>query len=314
MITISSSAIPCFDDIAGLYAAAHLGRTPVSADFDLLTLDAAAPRACGTAPGPHRRGFFQLTYREHAQNEDDDVMTAAAPEQVLPRADYLRPGFAGQRVHTLLFKSSVVAHQLAAPANEFPFFCLPASLELPVSRQARRRLLPQLQALAAAARDDSPYRAKRLSALLTALLYDVRWIHEQAESAATVHRLCTQLACRFDEIVLQHLRTHRTVEDYARLLHVSADHLSAEIKEKTGRNARDIIAERLITEARHLLTYSELNVSEIAAHLGFDEPTHFTRFFKRHTQVGPQEFRRRILEVATAQSASASHERSRAAG
>jgi AraC family transcriptional regulator, transcriptional activator of pobA len=71
------------------------------------------------------------------------------------------------------------------------------------------------------------------------------------------------------------------------------------VKAKTRRNARDIIAERLIAEARHLLTYTELNVSQIADQLGFGEPTHFTRFFKPHVQEGPQVFRRRILRYPT---------------
>jgi AraC-like DNA-binding protein len=33
------------------------------------------------------------------------------------------------------------------------------------------------------------------------------------------------------------------------------------------------------------------NVADIGTRLGFDEPAHFTRFFRNHTGVGPREFR-----------------------
>ncbi|MES2694589.1 MAG: AraC family transcriptional regulator [Verrucomicrobiota bacterium] len=295
----SSSAIPCFREIPELYAAAGLDRAPRLPDFDAIALKTHSQRKAGeNAIGPHRRGFYQFTYLL-SDDRGRDVILAAAPDQVLSHSEYLRPTFEGQRGYTLLFKSTVLACQLASPTNEFPFFYLPASMELPVPSDVREKILPQLKAIEAAAGDPSPYRLQRLSALLAALLYEVRWIYEQAEVDTGAHRLCTQLACRFDEVVLQHFQTHHTVEDYARLLHVSADHLSAEIKAKTGRNARDIIAERLIGEAKHLLTYTELTVSQIADQLGFGEPTHFTRYFKRHLQEGPQEFRRRILHAPT---------------
>lgn len=306
----SSSALPSFQEIRDLYVAAQLRRAPLSLDIDVLTLSGEASRSSAllSTVGAHRRGFFQFTYLI-SDEPRGDMLLAAGPAQVLTSTDYLRPRFAKQRGYTLLFKSGVLAHQLASPSNEFPFFCLPASLELPVSTEWRGKLIPQLQAIAAVAEDRSPYQAQRLSALIAALLYDARWIYEKAEISEGEHRLCTQLVCRFDEVVLNHFSIHHAVGDYARLMKVSADHLSAEVKEKTGRNARDIIAERLIAEAKYRLNYTELTIGQIADQLGFSEPTHFTRFFKRHVGGSPQVFRRRMLrspgEPAMAESAAA---------
>lgn len=291
---LSSSAIPLFRDIAGLYAAAGFRRAPRAAAFDLFALEFESASDTPTrAIGPHRRGFFQLTYR--LGDDGGDLLLASSPDQVLNRADYLHAQSGLRDGFTLLFKAGALAHQLASPTNEFPFFCLPASLELPVSAEWRVHLLPQFRALARVADDPvGAYRAQRFSALAAALLYEVRAIYEQAGAAVDAHRLCAQLVCRFDEVVLQHFQTHHTVEDFARLLHVSADHLSAEVKARTGRNAREIIAERLITEAKHLLTHTELAAGEIADRLGFGEATHFARFFKRHVRESPTDFRRRV--------------------
>jgi len=290
---LSSSAIPVFREIADLYAAAGIDRKVPSGTFDLLPLHAGNDfRMALHAVGHHRRGFFQLTYLI-SNDGAHDVLLASSPDQVLNSGNYLHAAIEGQHGFTLLFKAGVLAHQLASPTNEFPFFYQPASIELEVPTHAREKLLPQFHALQAIASDGLPYHAQRFSGVLAALMYEVRILYEQIERALNAHRLCRQLACRFEEIVLQHFSTHHTVEEYARLLHVSADHLSAEVKKHTGRNASEIIAERLITEAEYLLTYTDLQVAQIADQIGFTEPTHFTRFFKRHVKEGPSEFRQR---------------------
>lgn len=287
---LSNSAIPLFREIADLYAAAGFRRSLPAAAFDVFDL---ADEVFIQPIGPHRRGFFQLTYR--LGGDAGDVLLASSPDQVLNRADYLHAQAGRCEGYTLLFKTEALAHQLASPTNEFPFFCLPVSLELAVTAELRAHLLPQFRALARVADDFAgAYRAQRFSALAAALLYEVRTIYEQAEAAVEAHRLCAQLVCRFEEVVLQHFQTHHSVEDFARLLHVSADHLSAEVKARTGRNAREIIAERVMTEAKHLLTYTELAAGEIADRLGFSEATHFARFFKRHVGDSPSDFRRRL--------------------
>ncbi|MGH9160292.1 MAG: helix-turn-helix domain-containing protein, partial [Vicinamibacteraceae bacterium] len=64
------------------------------------------------------------------------------------------------------------------------------------------------------------------------------------------------------------------------------------VKARTGRTAREIVAERVVLEAKRLLAFTDLSVSEIADHLLFSEPSHFARFFKRHARQTPLDFRR----------------------
>jgi AraC-like DNA-binding protein len=52
-----------------------------------------------------------------------------------------------------------------------------------------------------------------------------------------------------------------------------------------------IIAERILQEAKIMLKHSNWNVAEIAYALGFMEVTHFNNFFKKHTQGSPSRFR-----------------------
>jgi AraC family transcriptional regulator, transcriptional activator of pobA len=83
----------------------------------------------------------------------------------------------------------------------------------------------------------------------------------------------------------------RAASDYAGKLNVHVNHLNRAIKETTDKTTTQVIAERVLQEAKILLKHSPWNASEIAFSLGFTEATHFTNFFKKHTGLSPLKFR-----------------------
>jgi len=83
----------------------------------------------------------------------------------------------------------------------------------------------------------------------------------------------------------------RTASDFARQLNIHVNHLNRAIKETTQKTTSQIIAERVVQEAKILLRHSAWSVSEIAYALGFSEATHFSNFFKKHLQTSPSKFR-----------------------
>jgi len=74
-------------------------------------------------------------------------------------------------------------------------------------------------------------------------------------------------------------------------------HLSRRFKSLTGENLKTYIDRIRLEKAKELLRYSEWPVSEIARELGFKDLFAFSRFFKRHTGIGPRDFRRRNGEA-----------------
>lgn len=96
--------------------------------------------------------------------------------------------------------------------------------------------------------------------------------------------------------VERHFRTITSVSDYAKTLHVTADHLGAVVRGETGRTPGDIIRERLLLEAKRLLVHTSMNVSEIAYALNFEDPAYFGRFFRRLTDKAPGTFREEFSE------------------
>ena len=84
---------------------------------------------------------------------------------------------------------------------------------------------------------------------------------------------------------------HRRVEDYAEMLGCSVRTLTRACLAATDRSAKQLIDERVALEAKRLLATTDLPVSDVGRHLGFDEPTNFGRFFAREAGLSPGAFR-----------------------
>ncbi|WP_394993569.1 helix-turn-helix domain-containing protein [Emticicia sp.] len=82
-----------------------------------------------------------------------------------------------------------------------------------------------------------------------------------------------------------------SASDFANQLNVHVNHLNRAVKEITQKTTSQIIAERVLQEAKIMLKHSNWNVAEIAYSLGFTEVTHFNNFFKKHTTLSPSKFR-----------------------
>ena len=83
----------------------------------------------------------------------------------------------------------------------------------------------------------------------------------------------------------------RSASDFAAQLNVHVNHLNRAVKDVTQKTTTQLIAGRVVQEAKIMLRHSDWSVSEIAYALGFGEVTHFNNFFKKHTGLSPVKFR-----------------------
>lgn len=105
-----------------------------------------------------------------------------------------------------------------------------------------------------------------------------------------------QLYRGFRKLIEQHYTKVHRVSDYAAMLSVTPNHLNDTIRKAVGKTAGDVIQDRLLLEARRSLVYSVMTAKEIAYAIGFNDPAYFSRFFKTHTGMSPEEFRTQIRE------------------
>ncbi|MEM6264560.1 MAG: helix-turn-helix domain-containing protein [Bacteroidota bacterium] len=85
---------------------------------------------------------------------------------------------------------------------------------------------------------------------------------------------------------------HYSTSFYADLLAIHPNHLNAVVKRITGKTAKHMIQEQVFLHAKAYLLRSTDSVKEIAFAMGFNEPAHFSSFFKKFAQVTPTQFRR----------------------
>jgi len=89
----------------------------------------------------------------------------------------------------------------------------------------------------------------------------------------------------------QHHTRERSVEFYAQRQSITTRHLSAVVKDITGKSASQIISLIVMNEAKVLLNSSNKPVSEISGILGFSDAYSFSHFFKKHLGESPSQYR-----------------------
>ena len=100
---------------------------------------------------------------------------------------------------------------------------------------------------------------------------------------ATVEALC--------RLVEEHFRKERLIGFYAEKLAITPDRLNDHVKRVSGVTAGHLIRQRVLTEAKRALVFTGQPIHEISYDLGFADPSHFARFFRKQIAMTPQEFR-----------------------
>ncbi|WP_420603686.1 helix-turn-helix domain-containing protein [Flagellimonas sp.] len=103
---------------------------------------------------------------------------------------------------------------------------------------------------------------------------------------------------KFNYLVDIHYKTKRKVSDYAEMLFKSPKTLSNLFSIYNQKSPQQIILDRLGLEAKRLIHFTDKQNQEIAFDLGFNDPAHFSRFFKKMTQMTPSEYRENLLANA----------------
>lgn len=98
----------------------------------------------------------------------------------------------------------------------------------------------------------------------------------------------------FKLLVEKNFSKTRDAKVFASDLAISYKHLNEVCKEIAKTTAKSFIDSYVTLEAKRMLVATTLSAKEIAFSLGFDEPTNFLKYFKKHTSLTPVEFRNTV--------------------
>ena len=96
---------------------------------------------------------------------------------------------------------------------------------------------------------------------------------------------------RFRQLVEMNFRAHWTIAQYAEALGISADRLHAICTTGIGKPPKALVSERLAQEALQRMERSSITIQQLGHSLGFNDPAHFSSFFKRMTGMAPSRYR-----------------------
>tara|TARA_R110002020_G_scaffold28154_5_gene90080 strand:- start:3146 stop:3982 length:837 start_codon:yes stop_codon:yes gene_type:complete len=115
----------------------------------------------------------------------------------------------------------------------------------------------------------------------------------QSSSTQLDTTVIDQLA-NYKRLINKHFAEIQNVQEYADLMKISVRKLNTICKTTLNTNAREVIKERMLMEAKNSLTHTNNQVSEIAYALNFTDSSNFVKFFKQQTNLTPLEYRSKI--------------------
>ncbi|WDP91826.1 MAG: helix-turn-helix domain-containing protein [Desulfobacter sp.] len=100
----------------------------------------------------------------------------------------------------------------------------------------------------------------------------------------------------FKSLLADKFAETRNAQAYADMMNISYNHLNKIAKAVTGSTAKSFIDGFIILEIKRQLAVSDISVKELAYLMGFDEPTNFVKYFRKHTRKSPAQFRRVLMQ------------------
>lgn len=101
-----------------------------------------------------------------------------------------------------------------------------------------------------------------------------------------------QVLLELDEYLFYHMSEKITLKALSEAIKLSPNYLSYLFKEIRGINLFEYIQAKKIEQAKELLATTSLNITEIAALVGFQDPFYFSKTFKKLAGRSPSQFRK----------------------
>lgn len=237
-----------------------------------------------------------LKYGKGTYDYQEGTLVFIAPGQVLgvdTTDELYQPKGYGVVFHADLIKGTSLGRHI----DDYTFFSYNMNEALHISERERQLVLDCLAKIKYELEHAVDKHSKTLIAANIELLlnYCVRFYDRQFITRDNVHKGVLE---RFETLLNDFFTSGKpqevglpSVAYCASELNLSPNYFGDLIKKETGKSAHEFIHLKLVDVAKERIFDTSKSVSEIAYALGFKYPQHFTRVFKQHVGVTPQEYR-----------------------
>ncbi len=284
-----------FKEINELYEATNSRHRAVWDLFDIFRLEDLEGEVVKALP-PYRKDFYHVSFKKSPSNSSvfinanrfenkRDCLIFSSPYHI-----YSWQRSSNTQSFVFYFKEEFLACDIL---SEFPFFKV-TEINLFEPEQAEaEKLLGYFQMIWVEFKDTNSYKTHIIQSLVLALLYYCKSLYERYRTQEKDKPRSLIILNQYQQLINKFYLEKKTVEEYASLLSITPNHLNDVIKQATGKTARSFIVERILLEAKNLLTHTQIDIADISHNLQFDEPTNFSKFFKKYVGLTPLQFRNR---------------------
>lgn len=204
----------------------------------------------------------------------------------------------------LLFSEDFILKYAGISIYEvFPFLLFERHLPLHTSAAFQQELRAIILLIHQELKKDSPLKKKLCANLLTRILLKIKqefWVgysvhNVQSKNPDILNDFLQNLEYHYDQLLKGKVKQILHIKDYAEMQQLHENYLSTVLKEKTGKTAGQLIAEKTLSTAKILIQDSQYTMKEIAFMLGFSYTSYFSIFFKKHTGMTPLDYRKQSL-------------------
>jgi AraC family transcriptional activator of pobA len=271
------------------------GEDIAGPDLDILHCETIAARSTLHAGliNPHRHAnLFQLFYLRCGKVRmtlDGSELEPATPCVIaIPSITVHGFGFTGVDGWVLTMPDVLIERLVSHAPDLLPHLDKPHIVDA-----ASQDIEALFSRIAEEFTDVRPGRLLSIQACLELILvWLARRLLVERERKVAIQSKAAAHARRFRQLVEMGFREQRPLDRYAQELGMTTTQLNRICRAVFGKSALGVIHDRLLLEARRSLVYTSMTVAEVGYALGFSDPSYFTRFFVRATEIAPSEFRR----------------------
>ncbi len=132
--------------------------------------------------------------------------------------------------------------------------------------------------------------------LLKALALRIRRLSKDELFSNDRFKSSYDIVIQYKEMINEYFISYKAPKEYAAMLNITANYLGSVCKMITGKPAGELIKARIILEAKRLIIHTQLTISEITHQLGFNNKSHFGKYFKNYTKLSPDQFRKKYAK------------------
>lgn len=183
--------------------------------------------------------------------------------------------------------------------KEYPVFQSANNAVLPVAGETAEKFKNLFIKMVAELEGGYAYKYDLLRNLLMECIHEAQKLQPATGAPTHGSNAAERIAGLFGELLERQFPIEmsnqvmglKAPSEFALHLNIHVNHLNKALKEITRKTTSQCISERVFQEAKVLLKNTNWTVAEIARGLGFEEPNHFSGFFKNHAKISPMKFR-----------------------